>query len=125
MENSRGMCVCVWVCVPFPQAGFEKLQKVGGVMVDFTRPGKHEKSPSSASRLQSFKVSLGKNSCVSGQTRNSPVFVSITFQVHCSGDLTLCGEPTGWPAHQLVHTSLLFIASWVFALLPTLCMWQC
>lgn len=74
----------------------EKAQNVGGVMVGFMGPGKHERIPLSALLLQNFKVRPGKNRFMSSQARNSPstLFVSIVFQVHCSGDLTLCWELT-------------------------------
>lgn len=60
-------------------------------MVGFMRPGKHERIPSSALFLQNFKVGPRKNRRMSSQARNSPstLFISIVFQVHCSGDLTV------------------------------------
>lgn len=60
------------MCVCFPQADSEKVQDVGGVMVGFMRPGKHERIPSSASFLQNFKGRPGKNRLRSSQARNSP-----------------------------------------------------
>lgn len=65
-------------------------------MVGFMGPGKHERIPLSALFLQNFKVRPGKNRFMSSRARNSPstLFVSIVFQVHCSGDLTLCWELT-------------------------------
>lgn len=73
-------------------------------MVGFMGPGKHERIPSSGLFLQNFKVGLRKNRLMSSQARNSTstLFISIVFQVHCSGDLTaVLGTDKGGKQHSL------------------------